>query len=171
MNDFENRILEVLEAYKAAVYERNVDAFLSLYDPEGAGIRHLGDMVVRRRRSTGGVPIVQWFTSLGAERVKVTFDDVQVTVGQDLAVVSAIGTYAAISTEGKELRSMAESLYLGTQACRKHLEDRPRTHVDPNQFQRYEGYLSSRAGCLKSVSPPRRLTLPSSGPPSVSGFR
>ena len=38
--------------------------------------------------------------------MKVFFDDVQVTAGQDLAVVSAIGTYAAISADGKELRSM-----------------------------------------------------------------
>ena len=35
-----------------------------------------------------------------------TFEDVQVTVGRELAVVSAIGTYAAVSTDGKELRSM-----------------------------------------------------------------
>ena len=33
MNNSAHRIFEVLEAYKAAVYERNVDAFLRLYDP------------------------------------------------------------------------------------------------------------------------------------------
>ena len=38
--------------------------------------------------------------------MRVIFDDVQITVGQDLAVVSAIGTYASISTDGAELRSM-----------------------------------------------------------------
>ena len=50
MNDFENRILEVLEAYKAAVYERNVDTFLRLYDPEARVFDTWDDMVVRRRR-------------------------------------------------------------------------------------------------------------------------
>jgi ketosteroid isomerase-like protein len=36
----------------------------------------------------------------------VTFDEVQVTVGQDLAVVTATGRYAAISVDGAEIRSM-----------------------------------------------------------------
>jgi ketosteroid isomerase-like protein len=105
MNDFENRILEVLEAYKAAVYERNVDAFLSLYDPE-ARVFDTWEIWSYEGTAARRSAIAQWFASLGTERVKVIFDDVQVTVGQDLAVVSALGAYAAISTDGKELRSM-----------------------------------------------------------------
>ena len=38
--------------------------------------------------------------------MKVIFEDVQTTAGQDLAVVSAVGTYAAFSADGEELRSM-----------------------------------------------------------------
>ena len=105
MNDFENRIVQVLEAYKAAVYERNVDAFLSLYDPE-ARVFDVWDVWSYEGAAARRSAIEQWFASLGAERVKVIFEDVQVTVGQDLAVVSAIGTYEAIATDGKELRSM-----------------------------------------------------------------
>ncbi len=50
--------------------------------------------------------IEDWFGSLGTETVKVSFHDVQVTAGPELAVISATGTYAAFSADGKELRSM-----------------------------------------------------------------
>jgi ketosteroid isomerase-like protein len=105
MNDLENRIAQVLEAYKAAVYERNVDAFLRLYDPE-ARVFDAWDIWSYEGVAARRGAVEQWFSSLGAERVKVIFDDVLVTVGQDLAVVSAVGTYAAFSADGTELRSM-----------------------------------------------------------------
>ena len=105
MNDLENRIAQALEAYRAAVYERDVDAFLRLYDP-AARVFDAWDVWTYEGAAARRSAIEQWFASLGAERVKVIFDDVQVTVGQDLAVVSAIGTYAAVSADGKELRSM-----------------------------------------------------------------
>ena len=55
-----------------------------------------------------------WFTSLGTERVKVTFSDVQISAGDDSgvasAVVSAIVTYAGFSAQGDPLRSMQNRL-------------------------------------------------------------
>jgi ketosteroid isomerase-like protein len=47
-----------------------------------------------------------WFTSLGTEKVKVTFDEVQVIGSSDFAVVSAIVTYAGQSAQGEQLRAM-----------------------------------------------------------------
>ena len=95
----------VLELYKAAVYDRNVEAFLQLYDKdarvydtwsvwsyEGAAARRNG--------------IEEWFSSLGDERVKVSFDDVRVIVDQGLTLLTATGRYAAVSPEGVEVRSM-----------------------------------------------------------------
>jgi ketosteroid isomerase-like protein len=105
MNDLENRIAQALETYKAAVYERNVDAFLRLYDPQ-ARVFDAWDVWSYEGTAARRSAIEQWFSSLGAERVKVIFDDLQITAGQDLAVVSAVGTYAAFSADGKELRSM-----------------------------------------------------------------
>jgi ketosteroid isomerase-like protein len=43
---------------------------------------------------------------MGAERVKVTFSEVQVSAERESAVVSAIVTYAGFSAQGEELRSM-----------------------------------------------------------------
>ena len=68
MDNSENRILQILEAYKAAVHDRNVDAFLRLYDPEARVFDTWGvwsyEGVAARRGA-----IEQWFASLGAERV------------------------------------------------------------------------------------------------------
>ncbi len=51
-----------------------------------------------------------WFTSLGAERVKVTFDDVQTSGVPEFAFVSAVVTYAAVSPQGEPLRAMQNRL-------------------------------------------------------------
>jgi len=54
--------------------------------------------------------IEAWFASLGAERVKVTFEEVQTQRGADLAVVDAIVTYAGMSAQGEQLREMQNRL-------------------------------------------------------------
>ncbi len=51
-----------------------------------------------------------WFTSLGTERVKVTFDDVSALVVPNFATVSAIVTYAGVSAQGEPLRTMQNRL-------------------------------------------------------------
>ncbi len=47
-----------------------------------------------------------WFKSLGTERVNVRFDEVQSSTERDMAVVSAIATYAGASASGEPLREM-----------------------------------------------------------------
>jgi uncharacterized protein (TIGR02246 family) len=95
----------VLEAYKAAVYDRSAEAFLRLYDSAARVYDTWGvwsyEGIGARRKSIEG-----WFSSLGEERVEVSFDEVQVAVDQELAVLSATGRYAAIGADGVELRSM-----------------------------------------------------------------
>jgi len=56
------------------------------------------------------VAVEGWFTSLGTERVKVEFADVQSVVGGDFASVSAFVTYAGMSAQGEQLRSMENRL-------------------------------------------------------------
>jgi hypothetical protein len=45
--------------------------------------------------------------------VKVTFDEVQTSVGREFSIVSAIVTYAAVSAEGDPLRAMQNRLTWG----------------------------------------------------------
>ena len=51
-----------------------------------------------------------WLTSLGTERVKVSFEDVRVVADRDFASVSTVVTYAGMSAEGEQLRSMQNRL-------------------------------------------------------------
>ena len=95
----------VLDAYAAAVYDRDVEAFLQLYDADARVYDTWGVWVYEgtaaRRQAIEG-----WFSSLGQERVKVSFDGVHATLGAELAVLTATGRYAAISADGVEIRSM-----------------------------------------------------------------
>ena len=105
MNDTEKSIARVLESYESAVFSRDVEAFMRLYDPsvrvfDAWGIWSYEGSTAWQRAVEG------WFTSLGTERVKVSFDEVQTSAGRELAMVSAIATYAGVSAQGEQLRAM-----------------------------------------------------------------
>jgi len=95
----------VLQAYASAVYDRNVEAFLQLYDPNARVYDTWGvwsyEGTPSRRQAIEG-----WFSSLGQERVKVSFDEVQATEGKELALLTATGRYAATGADGVEIRAM-----------------------------------------------------------------
>jgi ketosteroid isomerase-like protein len=105
VSDTEKQIARVLESYKSAVFAKSVEAFMRLYDPavrvfDAWGVWSYEGAEAWQRAVEG------WFTSLGTERVKVSFEDVQTMHGQEFAVVSAIVTYSGVSAEGEQLRAM-----------------------------------------------------------------
>jgi ketosteroid isomerase-like protein len=105
MTDTDKSITRVLESYASAVYARDVDAFMRLYDPnvrvfDAWGVWSYEGAEAWQRAVEG------WFTSLGRQRVKVTFDVQQSTAARDRAGVSAIVTYAGLSAQGEPLRAM-----------------------------------------------------------------
>jgi hypothetical protein len=51
-----------------------------------------------------------WFTSLGTERVQVSFADVTISESRESAVVSTIVTYAAVDAAGAPLSEMQNRL-------------------------------------------------------------
>src|SRR4051794_23833721 len=109
MSDTEKSIARILESYKSAVFARDVDAFMRLYDPsvrvfDAWGVWSYESSAAWQRSVEG------WFTSLGTERVKVTFDDLQTTPGREFALLSAIVTYAGVSAQGEQLRAMQNRL-------------------------------------------------------------
>jgi ketosteroid isomerase-like protein len=109
MADIDKPIARILEGYKTAVYAKDVGAFMRLYDPKVRVFDCWGvwsyDGADAWQRA-----IEAWFVSLGAHRVKVGFDGVQVSGNSDLAFVSAFVTYAAQSAQGEPLRSMQNRL-------------------------------------------------------------
>lgn len=109
MNDPESSIARVLEAYKSAVFAKDVDAFMRLYDP---GVRVFDTWGVWSYEGAPAwrIAVEGWLTSLGTERVRVTFDDVHTVPGREVVVVSAVTTYAGISAQDEELRTMQNRL-------------------------------------------------------------
>lgn len=109
MIDIEKSITQVLGTYESAVHAKDVKAFMHLYDPsvrvfDAWGIWSYEGSEAWQRA------VEAWFTSLGTERVKVTFDEVRTTSGKEFAVVSAIVTYAGLSAQGEQLRVMQNRL-------------------------------------------------------------
>jgi ketosteroid isomerase-like protein len=105
MLDIEKLIARVLESYSSAVHAKDVAAFVRLYDPkvrvfDAWGVWSYEGLEAWQRA------VEAWFTSLGTERVKVTFEDVQTAGTAECAIVSAIVTYAGLSSEGQQLRAM-----------------------------------------------------------------
>jgi uncharacterized protein (TIGR02246 family) len=109
MSDIDPRLTCVCENYKRAVHEKDVAAFLALYDPSARvfdtwGVWSYEGETARRK------VIEQWFSSLGEEHVAVTFDRPQAAITGELATLTARVIYAAISPAGAELRSMQNRL-------------------------------------------------------------
>lgn len=96
---------ELLERYRAAVYAKDVDAFVALYDKEVRVFDMWG------RWSYDGsdewrAMATEWFGSLGSEKVGVGFTDVQSVAGDDVATVHAYITYQGLSAADEPLRAM-----------------------------------------------------------------
>jgi uncharacterized protein (TIGR02246 family) len=101
---------EMLEAYAAAVRAKDVDAFVGLYADD------VRTFDLWRKWSYDGkealrAMVSEWFGSLeDDEIVAVAFDDVRSQAGADVGAVSAFTTFAAVSPDGTELRSMNNRL-------------------------------------------------------------
>ena len=112
MLDIEKAVAKVLGSYSSAVHAKDVAAFVRLYDPKVRVFDAWGiwsyDGLEAWQRS-----VEAWLTSLGTERVKVTFEDVQTSGTADCAVVSAIVTYASLSSKGVQLRAMQNRMTWG----------------------------------------------------------
>jgi uncharacterized protein (TIGR02246 family) len=102
----------LLETYRDAVHAKDVDAFCAIFDDDVRVFDMWGtwshDGIDSWREMAVG-----WFGSLGDELVRVDFDDVQTVAGDDTAVVSAFVTFAGLSADGEELRSMNNRLTWG----------------------------------------------------------
>jgi uncharacterized protein (TIGR02246 family) len=116
MNEGEQPITQVVEAYKAAVFAKDVDAFVGLYDQDVCVFEMWGVWSYTGIAAWREI-VADWFGSLGSERVVVAMNDVQIFLAPDLAVAHAFVTYTGQSAEGKELRAMQNRL---TWALKQH---------------------------------------------------
>ena len=105
MSDAEKEVRRVIGSYAAAVLARDVEAFMRLYHPTVRVFDAWG-VWLYEGAPAWRIAVEGWFASLGSERVKVSFSELQSTADHTVAVVSAIVTYAAESAKGEPLRSM-----------------------------------------------------------------
>ena len=105
VSDAEKQVLRALDTYKAAVLAKNAETFMHLYDPEVRVFDTWGTWAYEGA-AAWRVAVEGWFSSLGTESVRVTFQDVKITGDRDFASMSAIVTYAAVSAQGQDLREM-----------------------------------------------------------------
>jgi ketosteroid isomerase-like protein len=112
LTDTEKALARIMESYKAAIYAKDVEAFMRLYDQkvrvfDAWGVWSYDNAEAWQRT------VESWFNSLGIERVKASFDEVVLSEGRDSAIVTAIVTYAGVSPEGSTLRTMQNRLTWG----------------------------------------------------------
>lgn len=99
----------LFENYATAVFQKDVNAFIALYDADilvfdmwqqwtYKGLAAWKDM------ATG------WFESLGAFRDRVSFEEVHIQNNGDLALLTAIAKFTAVSEKGEELRFLHNRL-------------------------------------------------------------
>ena len=109
MSDTDKQIQRVIGTYAAAVLAKDVEAFMRLYQPTVRVFDAWGVWLYDGAPSWQ-IAVEGWFASLGGERVRVSFADVQTLADQTMATVCAVVTYAAESTTGEPLRSMQNRL-------------------------------------------------------------
>ncbi len=101
---------EILDAYAAAVRAKDVDAFVGLYADDVRNFDLWSEWSYDGKEALRGM-VAEWFGSLDDDEVvAVSFDDVRTQPGSDVAAVSAFTTFAAVSPDGEELRSMNNRL-------------------------------------------------------------
>lgn len=112
MSDIEETVSSVQQRYATAVGDKDVATFMALYDPTVRVFDAWGvwqyDGAAAWRKS-----VEEWFSSLGDEGVKVTFEDTHSSGTSGSIVASAIVTYAAVSKDGEILRSMQNRVTWG----------------------------------------------------------
>lgn len=109
MKEIESSVARVIEGYKAAVAARDIDAFMRLYDP-AARVFDAWGVWSYEDGATWQVAVEGWFASHPADRLKVSFDDVDAVVNPAFACVTAIVTYAVVSAQGEPRDEMQNRL-------------------------------------------------------------
>jgi uncharacterized protein (TIGR02246 family) len=109
MSQESDPVRDALARYRAAAYDKDVNAFVALY-ADDVQVFDMWNKWELRGIAAWRSMAEGWFGSLGTERVIVTVSDVASTARADLAIGHATLTFTAVSAEGKELRSLDNRL-------------------------------------------------------------
>ena len=102
-------IESLFETYKNAVFQKDVDAFAAMFDENvrvfDMWVQWTYDGLDAWREMAKG-----WFASLGTDRDAVSFDDIQIQTSGELAVMTAMVKFTAVSADGIALRYLQNRL-------------------------------------------------------------
>lgn len=107
MNEIEEKLKTMLDAYSQAVATRDVQAFLNLYDP-AVRVFDAWQTWSYDGEDAWRECIRGWFA--GIDRVDVSFEDVRLETAEDFAALTALTTYAAVGADGTRIREMQNRL-------------------------------------------------------------
>jgi len=105
VKDIDKLLARVMESYRSAVFDKDAAAFMRLYDPGVRVFDTWGEWSYEGAAAWQSV-VESWFMSLGTERVKVSFSETKTSGGPEMALLSAIVSYAGVSAQGEALRTM-----------------------------------------------------------------
>ena len=105
MRDIDQAIEKIKQRYIDAVASRNASALVQLYDPK---VRIFDAWGVWEYNGTPAwqIAVEGWFASKPTDKLQVSFSECTVVGTLDLAIMTAIVTYAGISVDSKETHSM-----------------------------------------------------------------
>lgn len=109
MTSDEASIAKVVESYRTSVYEKDVDAFVALYR-ENVIVFDMWGLWSYDGADAWRAMAMEWFSSLGDDRVEVGFEDVRTIVTGDFSVLHTFITITGLSAEGEKMRSMSNRL-------------------------------------------------------------
>ena len=120
-NENKNPVRQVLDAYKAAVHAKNIEAFMAIYD-ENIEVFDMWGLpwVYQGAQSWRGMA-EEWFRGLKDERVVVDMENLQIKQTSQMTFVSAFAKYTAISPNGTPFRWLQMEISLTADDFRKSL--------------------------------------------------
>lgn len=98
--------------YKQSAWEKDTTAMISLYD-DNVLIFDMWDHGYQTGLNEWSGEIKNWLGSLGDERVRVSFEMINMQDAGDAAFASALVSYQAISADDTVIRSMKNRITLG----------------------------------------------------------
>ena len=105
--------LDFFAIYKKAAWEKDVDSMISLYHDEVVVFDMWGGKGFSPGIKEWSETITDWLTSLKDERVRVSFDMIDIQESHEVAFASALIRYQALAPDNTVLRGMRNRITLG----------------------------------------------------------
>jgi ketosteroid isomerase-like protein len=106
------QLQEYFTIYVQAAWDKDIESMIRLYD-HNVVIYDMWTNGYQTGLTEWSGVIKTWLSSLGEERVKVTFEMIKIHESGDIGFASALITYQAMSADNAILRSMKNRVTIG----------------------------------------------------------